>query len=217
MKIRKKASLLFVSLFVIAFLIVGIITVFFVKNNITQLISNNLKAISSIQLNRIENINSQNLERFNLISSRTQLRISLSEYGKNPQEKLQQKMNAILEDARLSVADFDQISIINLTGEIVSSTNKTIIGENADLNDSVFILSQKQNITNIYNLDEKGNLKIYMYGPLVYNNKTQGILFIVASSEKIQNFLSDYSGLGNSGYTSVVFTDKYKDRKPIIS
>ncbi|MDA3905537.1 MAG: PAS domain-containing protein, partial [Bacteroidales bacterium] len=217
MKIRKKASLLFVSLFVTAFLIVGVIILMFGKDNLTRIISNNLKSISSIQLNRIESIDSQNLERLNLISSRTQLRISLNDYNENPQEMLQQKMNAILDDAKLSVSDFDQISIINLNGKIVASTDKTIIGENADINDSVFILSQKQNITNIYKLDETGDLKIYMYGPLVYNDKTLGVVTVIASSVKIQNFLSDYSGLGKSGYTSVVFIDNYSDKNPIIS
>ena len=217
MKIRKKTSLLFIILFVSSFSIVGIITVFVVEKNITQLILNNLKSISAIQLNRIENINSQNLERIKLISSRTQLRISLSDYNENPQKMIQQKMNAILEDARLSVADFDQISIINLKGKIVASTDSTIIGEKTDINDPVFILSQKQNITNIYTLDENNDLKIYMYGPLEYNNKTLGLVRIIVTSEKIKNFITDYTGLGTSGYTSVLFVGQNNDKNLITS
>jgi len=133
MGIRKKASLLFITIFVTAFVIVGISTIFIVKKYIIEVVSNNLKSISAIQLTRIESINAQNTERLNLISSRTQLRINLDNYNKNHQEKYQRKMNTILEDARLSVNDFDQISILNLRGEIVASTDSTLLGEQETL------------------------------------------------------------------------------------
>jgi len=203
-------SILFLSL-----LIVSLVSYIIVKNTVTRDAFHRLESISAVQLNYLENINEQNLERLKLVSSRTQLRLSLKEFNQNPEKQYQINMNKILKDARSSIPDFKEISVINLNGVIVASTNMENI-DTEHFNKDYFLRGQKENITNLFSLDKDMNLNMNLCGPLILDNELLGVLLITATGDKITNFVTDYSLLGETGYTLLVLkTDK--ENKFIIS
>jgi PAS domain S-box-containing protein len=203
-------SILFLSL-----LIVSLVSYIIVKNTVTRDAFHRLESISAVQLNYLENINEQNLERLKLVSSRTQLRLSLKEFNQNPEKQYQINMNKILKDARSSIPDFKEISVINLDGVIVASTNMENI-DTKHFNKDYFLRGQKENITNLFSLDKDMNLNMNLCGPLILDNELLGVLLISATGDKITNFVTDYSLLGETGYTLLVLkTDK--ENKFIIS
>ena len=215
MRIRKKITLTFISILFLSLLIVSLVSYIIVKNTVTRDAFRRLESISAAQLNYLENINEQNLERLKLVSSRTQLRLSLKEFNQNPEKQYQINMNKILKDARSSIPDFKEISVINLDGVIVASTNMKSIGTE-HFNKDYFLRGQKENITNLFSLDKDMNLNMNLCGPLIIDNVLLGVLLITATGDKITNFVTDYSLLGETGYALLVLkTDK--ENKFIIS
>ena len=132
----------------LALLMVSLVSYITVKNILTRNALHNLESISTAQLNYLENIDEQNLERLKLVSSRTQLRLSLKEYNQNSEKQYLIKIEKILKDARSSIPDFKEISVINLEGITIASTNEESIGTE-HLNKDYFLRGQKVSVFDI--------------------------------------------------------------------
>jgi methyl-accepting chemotaxis protein len=120
-------------------------------------------------------------------------------------------MNKILKDARLSIPEFKVISVINLDGVIVASTDIDNIGTKHKTKD-YFSRGQKKNITNLFFLDKNRNLNINLCGPFILEKKLIGVLLITASADKITEFITDHSFLGETGYSLLVLKTDKKDK-----
>lgn len=216
MEIRKKISIVFISIFLFSLLILCSTSYIIVKNLVIRNAINNLEAVSIAQKNHIENINGQNIERLKLVSNGTLLRISLNKYNLNPKEQFQDKMNSILNDALKSIPDFVELSVINLQGIIVASTNTKKIGTLVKQK-RCFLNGQKGNIDNHIFLDNNKKLKMHLSGPLTLDNELLGVLLITTSEDKITNFVTDYSLFGETGYTFLVIKTDEKNKFIISS
>jgi ABC-type phosphate transport system auxiliary subunit len=80
MKIRTKLGLTYLTMSFLALAFISIFLYSYLKNALTKEALSHLESVSSIQKHRIESIIEQNLERIRLVSSRTQLRLSLDAY-----------------------------------------------------------------------------------------------------------------------------------------
>ncbi|RLD63712.1 MAG: hypothetical protein DRJ01_03070 [Bacteroidetes bacterium] len=208
MKIKKKISLIFISIFLLSIIIISTFSYIIVKNIVINNAIKNLEAVSLAQKNYLTNIDGLNKERVILISSRSQLLKSLKKFIQSPQKQHQTTMNGILNDALKSIPNFTEISVINLKGIIVASTNTEKIGTKIQQN-HCFLNGQKGNIDSHLFLDENKNLKIHLSGPLILYKELIGVLLITATEDKISKFFTDYSLFGKTGYPFLVIkTDK---------
>lgn len=177
---------------------------------LTKEVLNHLETVSATQQSRIEGILDQNLERLVLVSSRTQLRLSLASFIKEPKGEYQDMMNQILLDARSSIRDFKDISVLTMDGKIVASTDPAKIGTKA-AGEEFFVRGQVENCVDIFFLDENRNLRLYLSGPLYLEGKLLGVVVIEANVENILSLVRDYSGLGETGETLLAKRDENGD------
>ena len=96
MKIKPKLTLAFILASLVPLVILSIFSYNNAKETVTNGVLNQIQSVAVIQKHRIESIISQNLERLALVSSRTQLRISLDSYLKQNSTADQEMMNDIL-------------------------------------------------------------------------------------------------------------------------
>ena len=129
MKIRNRITYTFLSILFISLLVLSVISYVIVKNLVINSTLKNLESISDEQLYKLTNINEQNRERLKLVSSRTQLRKILKNYNLNPKKSSQVTMNKILNDALVTIPDFEELTVINLNGIVVASTKKAEINK----------------------------------------------------------------------------------------
>ena len=202
MKIRAKLSLTYLTVSLSALLCMGIFIYVYVKNTLTTEVLNHLESVSSIQSHRIESIIEQNLERVRLVSSRTQLRISLHEFIKTKGKGHLIKVNRIINDALTSINSFRVISLLNKEGVVVASTSDNYLNKNYRQHE-FYEIAQEENSAQHFFLDEENNLKQYLSGPLEINGKFIGILLIESDVQNIVSLVSDYSGLGQTGETAL--------------
>ncbi|OQY32538.1 MAG: hypothetical protein B6241_10680 [Spirochaetaceae bacterium 4572_59] len=201
MKLRNKLILIISFIIFVVLLVTSISSYFVVKNIVIESALFNLEAVSNGQLNYLENMDQLNKDRLKLVSSRTQLRLSLKSYLRYSEIQDQSRMNKILKDALSSIKDYNEISIINLSGIVVSSTEAGSINEKSNDND-YFSKAEKGEITDHFFLDDDQNLIIHVYGPIIYDGEMIGVIRIAVSEEKIMSMLRDYSLFGNTGYFS---------------
>ena len=170
------------------------------KKSLKQQIYNQLQSIASLQQARLDSIIEQNLERLKLVSSRTQLRISLEKYLKGEDTNANQiRMIRILNDAKSSISSFRDIYILSLKGNVVASTAEKSFQDNIQINSGFLDRSQTQNSADTLFLDKNENLRLLLGGPLFLNDNLLGIIVIESDAENIVDSVENYSGLGSTG------------------
>ncbi|MFQ5952034.1 MAG: PAS domain S-box protein [Candidatus Omnitrophota bacterium] len=207
MKIGNKISLAFL---VTAIILTSVAASFFyviARNNLIREIFAHLETTARLRAHHIETTLEGELETLRLISSRTQLRISLEEYNKSGDIADKEKMERILLDAKSSIKGIRQISIMNLDGEVIVSTDTTL--EGTDYSDETFFIEGKER-DNLFLLPAGENdAVIYLSGPLLLENKLLGVLVTVSSSDNIFDATLDRTGLGETGEVYLVNGDGY--------
>jgi len=200
MKIRTKLGLTYLVFSLLLLTIISMFYYTYTKSVLEKEVLEHLRSVSAIQQHRIEDIVDQNLERVRLVSSRTQLRISLKSYLESSDKQHLEKINLIVDDALRSVSSFEVISILDTDGNIVTSSYPQRVGFNHALND-YFKEGLKKNTAKHFFLDSENQLKIYLSGPLVFDKKVIGVLLIESDANNMISSLNDYSGLGQTGET----------------
>lgn len=210
MRIRTKAFLIFFSISMIPLILAGSLMYAGARKQLSDSVQQNLSSIVSLQESRIIEL----FERFNSnaqsIASRTQLRISAQSYLNIPSVAEQNRMNTILLDARNSISDFKEVSLISPTGTIIASTNQSKL--NKELfpeiaNQTIPVSPQFYAITT----DEKNNNQIQLLGKLFRNSEHIGYLEVIADIAPLSSITMDSIGLGETGEITIATRDIRED------
>ncbi len=213
MKIQLKLMIVFVLINLILLSFAGIGFYSYSKNILKQKIYTDLEAIAQSRVYHIESFLNNEIERLKLISSRTQLRLSLDSYNKEGKIEDKAKMNKILLDAKSSISDFKDIFIINLDGKVIVSTDENI--ENIDYSSGEFFIKGKKGDNLFFLLDENDNPVIYLSGPLILEDRVLGVAVIVDRNINRMYHITKYStGLGETGEIYLINKEGYMITPP---
>ena len=169
-----------------------------------------LDSLASVEESRLAAITDQNLERLALVTSRTQLRISLENYSRDPRAEYQARINQILLDARASITSFRDLHVSTLNGTVAASTNATAIGTNRSA-EEYFVRGQANASADIFFLGLDGVPGLYLSGPLFLNTSLIGVLVIESDVSAFFSLVGDYTGLGRTGETQLAESDANGD------
>jgi two-component system cell cycle sensor histidine kinase/response regulator CckA len=200
MKIKTKLVVVFLALSVPLLVITNIIFYNSEKKTLSHNILNHLESVASIQQHRLSDITEQYAERLRLVTSRTQLRLSLEIFLTSADPKHQVKMDTILQDAQRSIPDFKHLCVYSPDGVIVASSNPPM-SDKKHLHDDALIRGRESNRIDLLYLDADRNLSLYLVGPLYLKDKFLGTLLINSKVDKMVTAISDYAGLGQTGET----------------
>lgn len=201
MLLRYKILVAFLLLTVAALVATG--SVYFQKSQeaLRRSILSHLETTAQIQGHRVEGLLRQNRERLNLITSRTQLRLSLRTFDETADERARDRISRIIRDARDSVEDFEEIYVLSPSGRIVASTDSTVVDRG--LADSGLHGLVPEAGTHEAVRAVRGVLKLFLSGPLLLNDETVGLLIVQSTTVGLERIAYDYSGLGLTGETII--------------
>ncbi|MBL4868310.1 MAG: PAS domain S-box protein [Pseudomonadales bacterium] len=202
MSIKGKLVLTFLSVSLVSLIVSNSLLYFDRQEQATREVLNHLESVASIQRSRIQDLYQQNQERLRLVASRTQLRLSLDKFNKTSEPLHQDKMNRIIEDASNSIDDFKTIMIIALDGRVVAATDRDWIGQSF-LNNEVFESGKKENRADFFKRDQMQELIVQLSGPLYLKEHLLGVLVIESAVTTMMSSISDYTGLGETGETTL--------------
>jgi methyl-accepting chemotaxis protein len=167
------------------------------KANMEGQVKNTLESIIGSRASHVKEFLSRYIEGLNLVSSRTQLRLSLDSYNKYGKMEDKEKMRTILNDAKNSISDFKDILILNLDGEVVVSTDKDL--ENENYLDEDFFAEGKEDNNVFFIFDENNEPSFRLSGPLLLDEEVIGVVVIISKAGALFEMFSDYTGMGETG------------------
>ena len=210
MKINLKLTLAFLLICLVPLIVVTILIHTIATQVLTQQTLNQLESVASVQYARTHDIIDKYLERLALVTSTTQLRISMYNYIEEGNGADQDKMNKILLDTRDALAGLKIIDALNLDGEVIASTDEAKIGTN-HVDKECFIRGVKEYSADMLFLDENRNLMVRFSGPMYLKGELIGVAVIDATTRSIMSVVEDYSGLGETGETLLARRDENGD------
>ncbi len=199
MKLRWKiqAALLLIAL--LPFLIAGVFGYTKARQVLEERFLSHLESVASIQAERVEGIFAQNQERLHLISSRTQMRLSLAEFLESGSQEDEEKLRRIVSDACDSMDELRHLTIRDLEGSVVLSTKTQAeprLPRNPARSDTVDFFKT-----------ETGELGLLSHGPLLLDGKRIGTIEMETGATGLAAVTKSYEGLGKTGETILAKAD----------
>lgn len=224
MKILTKLTLAFLFVSLLPLTGTSIFSYWNTRQALTQKILNQLDSVATIQEHRLEDLIDQNLEKLALISSRVLLRQGLEsllrdanrgaliQQVSSPSLTLRERdrMNGTLVKAKASISDFKEISVLTLSGKVVASTDTSTIGTNHSSED-YFIKGKKENTISDFYFDRNRNLRVHLSGPIYSGSRLLGVTLVDLDPNNLTSLVKDYSGLGDTGETTLAQRTKSGD------
>ncbi len=205
-KIRTKIYLISLIQFMLFTLCLIVIIGSVSIGQLEQEIANHLESIASARASHIQTYFNQNLDRLRLITSRTQLRMLVREYQSEPSYETQQQMNRILQDAIIPVQELRFISIVDINGRIIASTDESMLGQNVS-QDHYFIHGLKDEHVSFEKHIGHNHHDLYFAGPLTLNDELIGIGVSAIGPFELSDIIRDRTGLGQTGEVMLAFQD----------
>lgn len=151
-----------------------------------------LSALSLIAKKRIESVLDRVKDNIALITSRTQMRISLDQWNNARDVKARNKVHKIINDAKVGLTKLHSISIYDNKGVLVTATADTPNGHQINIPVDKILPSIKL---------LKRNDQLLMLGidRLLLNNKVIGYVKVALFADFIVELVNDRTGLGVTG------------------
>lgn len=200
MKINSRLVIAFLLLLLIPLLFSHVAAYRIGSTMLAERAQQQVESAVAMQKERVAMMMTHNLERLALVLSRTQLRQSLRAFLVSSSQEQHERITSILADARSSIKQFEAISVTTLDGRVIASTDSGLIGSDQS-GQQWFDRASLGPIGDYLFLDRKEELKILLSGPLLYEGKALGVLFITAVADDLLAITCDYSGLGATGET----------------
>gem|GEM_PF-266482 len=211
MKIRSKLIICFLVISLIPLVSIGAFNYISAKQVLTNEILNKLENIASVEEINIENVIEETREKIKLISTRLQLKIDLDKYNNNiDRGESLAFLNKTINTIKSAINNFEEISLYDLTGTIVASTNNSIVGRNY-ANDKFFLQGKSQNELSFLFRDKNNEIKSYLTGPLILDGKLIGVATAIYNLENLLSIFQTYVGLGKTGELILVKRDDNGD------
>ncbi len=206
MKLFWKLLLAFILVAAIPLAVMAVIDRHIARAELTREVESNLAGLASLQEQRLAEAEKTGLDELALITSRTQLRISLQEYLSNGSNQDLVAMTRILSDAKDAVPTLTALSIVDKEGTVVTSTTEDLIGTNFSDPDLLQRGLKAPLADEIIELPDE-SLGIRAVGPLVLDSQSLGVLVADSTADSLFTALTDYTGLGQTGETLLVRGD----------
>ena len=210
MKIRSKLLIHLLPVFFAALLTFAGVSFFYTKQLATEQALNHLESVAAIQKQRIAAIHTQNIERLRLVAGRTQMRYLFAEIQRDPDSEARILLEQALIDALNSIDSFQEIALLNPQGDVLASTDDRLLGQNFGLDDA-FKNGLRGFSASSFALDEDEQLFVRLSGPLHMDQRLIGVIIVKAGADNLIRTISDYTGLGQSGETTLAMRDEFGD------
>ncbi len=202
MKIYTLTLIVLITITLIPMLIFAYNVNIITTNSITEGVHDHLFSIASLQEHAIEEIIFDYEEEVKLVQSRTNLRDLVMAYNQIETIETRNSILTNIRDLNSSIEVFSNILIFSLDGICIASLRENDIGMDFS-SQVIFKQGNNSNYRAHVFLDVDGILKINNGGPLVFNNKSIGVIAIERSSLDFQGITEEYHGLGTTGETII--------------
>lgn len=207
MRIRNKIIVVILLSSILPILLCGVFIYNLIVDSALESINNHLMETSKTQEAMIYLLFNRYLDNIKMISNRINFTKRIDVYNKTKNESLGLINQASLDEILRNVTIFHEISIFDLSGDVIVSTNRAKIGKNYS-NEEYFIKSlNKCGYIDVFK-GEDNEPDFHFSCPLSVDGRQIAILIAILDGRNIIDIANDYTGLGKTGETVVSMRDK---------
>lgn len=202
MKLSQKSVILFVLITAVPILGIGALFYVQTERTLRERVSDQLVSMAKSQRGRITSVINQNTERMKFITQKAELINGLVEYNAKKSaensDPYRDKINAVLNDIRVSIADFENIALFDVQGNLITSA-KEISKREIDVYKTAFAEGEETiNVTTVI------KNKPFLTGPILQKGEIIGVVVIKSNANSLNSLVGDYAGLGETGESFVI-------------
>lgn len=203
MTFRTRLVLFFIFITIIPIIGLSIIGLNLFRTTLTNETLQRLQAVVSIQESRINSYEKRNIETLRLFTNRLQLRVELEEYLNSGKEDSLDFIVKLLQTTQKDIPEFQEIYILNPSGEIIAST---LSSQDIKIFPHFSMVEKAVDayLPAVLFKSDDGKSSQYMAGPLVYKDRLLGIVVIKTDISELNEIFGDYTGFGQTGETAGV-------------
>ncbi len=202
MSIRKKFTILMLTLGLLPTLAVSAIGFITTSNELRSKTTDQLVSTASKQEQKITGLLQQRQESVTTLTNRFDLQSALGGYLTAKQPSALTMLDTVLQDYKAQNSDIQAITIADLHGEVVSTTLESNQGKTLPATDYA-IPAGKETAVSVRE-DQRDNVdKLYITAKISVNKQESGIVNVVFRIDDIVAAVQDYTGLGTTGETVV--------------
>lgn len=167
-----------------------------------------MEALADMQKDRMETFVRHSLDRLDLVTSRRIFRELLRDYLQKRDKDAQYQLDRSLSDARRSVPVFEVISVADMKGRVVTSTDNALVGTDVSATDQ-FKHGSKQN-TIFLEFPDEGSGKdahVLLSGPMVIDDRIVAVALLRIDPQELLDLLRGPENLSGSSWTLVQRVD----------
>ncbi|MCX6738609.1 MAG: cache domain-containing protein [Candidatus Parcubacteria bacterium] len=209
MKIRNKLITYFIIVLVVPMTVLSFVLLRNSQINLENEITSNLETTASNRKNQIEQFFQNNIDIVKIIAGRSVLKAEFVKYIDNPSKEQQNVVSSFLDDPLVSLPSIKELSLIDLSGIIVASSDRKVIGK--DLSKEKYFIEGGRNAQSYFS-DEKGTLSLFCVTPVLVNGKVVGFIRSLVGMNVLEEIVKDKTGLGETG--EVIFAIQGTDGNP---
>ena len=201
MSLKRKLFIIIFSIGMFAFMAPSISSYIIGSNATKQETIHKMESILESKMYALQEQISHLNHGMSLLTSRTHLKKMLHDFYESRDEDLLGQMIEELTSAKQSAEGIHDLGILDLNGEIIVSTSDSARASHEIIPPQLKKLLQLNNFQ--FYLDENNSLYIYLTQPLSINEKRIGYLTMCHDTKAISQLVTDFSGLGKTGFTSL--------------
>jgi len=206
LSIRIKLTIIMLAIGLIPTLLVSVLVYATVSSDLTRKTEEQLASVASNQQQKITALLQQRQEEATKLANQFDLQSALSTYASN-QQRGRADIYTILLNKKVSVPEMQAISMVDLTGKVITSTVTGTEGTALQPGDYAVSAGQESSI-NVKEDPRDGIHKLYITHKVTVNKKESGYLNVVFRIDDITAAIQDYTGLGATGETMIAATNK---------
>jgi signal transduction histidine kinase len=197
MSIKSKITVLFALVALIPYAVIAIFIYTDVRSAMEKAVVDKVDVLANIQKSRTEEVISKYETQFAQFASQLLLRKELEKYNLTHDLSDLTSIQESLDGAKNGASDIEDISILTPSGEVIVSTDKSIIGKN--LSQEPFFQKQDQGDTSPTLIKKDHTVYLYLSRALTLNGKTIGVFALLLKTDDLFALFKDYSGIGKTG------------------
>ncbi len=208
MDIRTKLVFTLVAVSLASMLALGAVAFRTASGQLRENTLRQLEALAETKKDDLEKVVLAWKDRVQLIASRTQLRLSLQDYNQTRSSAQQDKIQMILEDAVESVRTLQLLTVYDVNGQPIATTDVEGVMAVPDLEPTRLPAADTAVDYEAVTVDEQERLWVGLVTPLMLEGERIGALRVVQSAVDLVDVTVNLTGLGETGETLVVLRDQ---------
>ncbi len=203
MQLRTQIIIILVSIVIVMMTLSSIIQYRTAKRAHLTEIQNHLKSLSTAKRLRFTGLISKRQEQLIMLQTREQLRENFALYLQTGSRATQLSLKSSITRIRDRMPSFKEIHLVALDGRVISSTENRMINTSFTARESFNHAVKGELCLHETFYDKNRDLTITMAGILEYEEGNLGVIMVEMEADDIQSIINDYSGLGETGETTI--------------